>query len=172
MWRLRFCVSRFLLVSLNLTDVTSYQYARDLPPWEKRIPVSTDILVTHTPPRHHLDINLGCPGLLTEIWRVKPRLHVFGHIHSAHGRESVFWDEGQKAYERLMGRTKGGILADFLPSSAWVDAGKVVWYGIKGILWQYLMVGSRGANGGLLINAALVYQSTTRLGNPVEIVDL
>jgi len=121
---------------------------------------------------YHLDIDLGCPGLLSEIWRVKPRLHVFGHIHSAHGRESVFWDEGQRSYERLMAGNKGGVLLDIFPSSAWVDAGKVVWYGIKGIIWQNLMVGSRGANGSLLINAAVVYQSTTRLGNPVEVVDL
>ena len=103
---------------------------------------------------------------------MKPKLHVFGHIHSGHGREAVFWDEGQLAYERLQSRKKGGVVLDLLPSYAWLDAIKVVWYGIKGILWQRLMVGPAGANGGLLVNAAVVYQSTTDVGNPVEIVEL
>jgi hypothetical protein len=129
------------------------------------------VLITHTPPRHHLDLNLGCAGLLEEIWRVKPRLHVFGHVHSGHGREFVFWDNGQRAYERLMGR-KGGILLDVIPSFAWLDSFRVLWYGIKGILWQKLMVGPGGGNGCLLVNAAVVYQSTTDVGNPVQVVEL
>ncbi|PQE22868.1 calcineurin-like phosphoesterase protein [Rutstroemia sp. NJR-2017a BBW] len=151
----------------------AFQYQSHLPPpWEDRIPQETDILITHTPPRYHLDINLGCAGLLNAIWRVKPRLHVFGHVHSGHGREAVFWDAGQEAYERLMAKKQGGIVLDFIPSSAWLDAMRVIWYGIKGILWQRLMVGPGGGNGGIMINAAIVYQSTTDVGNPVEIVEI
>jgi len=152
----------------------AFQYARDLHPWKSRIPISTDVLVTHTPPRHHLDLDLGCSGLLEEIWRVKPRLHVFGHIHSGHGRQAVFWDKGQAAYERLMSRSKRGIVADLIPGSSWIDALAVVWHGVKGVLWQYLMVGRKGANGGLLVNAAIAYQSSSppRVGNTPEIVDL
>jgi hypothetical protein len=71
-----------------------------------------------------------------------------------------------------MDRKKGGVILDFLPSYAWLDAMKVMWYGVKGILWQRLMVGPAGGNGGLLINAAVVYQSTTDVGNPVEVVEL
>lgn len=103
---------------------------------------------------------------------MRPKLHVFGHIHSGHGREAVFWDEGQRAYERLMDRTTKGIFADLIPSSAWLDAMKIVWYGVKGILWQRLMVGPSGGNGGLLLNAAVVYQSTTDVGNPIQVVEL
>ncbi|KAL2065720.1 hypothetical protein VTL71DRAFT_3390 [Oculimacula yallundae] len=150
----------------------AFQYNRSQDPWANQIPMETDVLITHTPPRYHLDLNLGCASLLKEIWRVKPRLHVFGHIHSGHGRESVFWDEGQAAYERLIDRKKGGIVADMLPSMAWVDALKVVFYGFKGILWQRLMVGPKGGNGGVMINAALVWQSTTDLGNNPEVVEL
>ena len=84
----------------------------------------------------------------------------------------MFWDEGQAAYERLMERKKGGIIADVLPSLAWWDSLMVLYYGIKGILWQRLMVGPRGGNGGLMINAALVYQSTVDLGNSPEVVEL
>ena len=115
---------------------------------------------------------MGCAALLEEIWHVKPRLHVFGHVHSGHGKEAVFWDEGQQAYERLMAKTKAGVVRDLFPSSTWLDAIKVLWYGIKGVLWQRLMVGQAGGNGSLLVNAALVYQSTTDIGNPVQIVEL
>jgi hypothetical protein len=149
-----------------------FQYRRDLPPWQNRIPLETDVLITHAPPRYHMDLNVGCAGLLKEIWLVKPRLHVFGHVHSGHGQEPVFWDEGQAAFERLMDRKKGGVVADILPSMAWIDASKVIWFGIKGFFWQRLMVGPAGANGGLLVNAAVVWQSTTDVGNPVEIVEL
>jgi hypothetical protein len=83
----------------------------------------------------------------------------------------VFWDEGQAAYERVVGR-KGGVVADLIPSAAWIDVAKVVWYGVNGVLWQWLMVGSKGANGGILVNAALAYQSTSNIGNAPEIVEL
>lgn len=149
----------------------AFQYTPDSSPFTNRVPMTTDILVTHTPPATHLDIGLGCPSLLREIWRVKPRLHVFGHVHSGHGREAVYWDRGQAAFERIVTR-KGGILVDLIPSHAWADALRVVWYGVKGIFWQYLMVGPRGANGGVLINAALTYRSTSNIGNPAQIVEL
>lgn len=51
------------------------------------IPVDTDILVTHTPPVGHGDlccsgVRAGCVELLTTVQnRVKPKYHVFGHIH-------------------------------------------------------------------------------------------
>ena len=67
---------------------------------------------------------------------------------------------------------RGGILGDIIPSMALVDAVKVVFYGVRGILWDRLMVGPGGGNGGLMINAALVWQSTTDIGNPVEITEL
>ena len=98
---------------------------------------------------------------------------MFGHIHAAHGREAVFWDNGQAAFERLMAREKKGIIRDFLPSWAWLDALEVVWYGVRGILWQHLMVGSTDANGGLLVNAALVsWKTADVIGNRAEVVEL
>jgi hypothetical protein len=120
-----------------------------------------------------MDLDLGCAGLLAEIWRVKPRLHIFGHIHASHGREPVFWDAGQSAYERIMNRKKSGVITDCIPSAAWLDALKVLWYGIKGMLWQHLMVRSKGAHGGLMVNAAIVsWKSADVIGNPVEVVEL
>lgn len=57
--------------------------------WQN-IPDDTDVLLTHAPPRGILDKymnqHLGCPELAKRVSVVKPILHVFGHIHSAHGR--------------------------------------------------------------------------------------
>lgn len=66
----------------------AFQYPRGQDAWSGTIPRETDILVTHSPPRHHLDLprGMGCEWLLKEIWNVRPRLHVFGHIHCGHGQ--------------------------------------------------------------------------------------
>ena len=152
--------------------ISRFQYSPDEDPWTNRIPRDTDVLITHTPPLYHLDLNMGCPSLQSEIWKVKPRVHVFGHVHSGHGREAVFWDEGQASYERLMNKTGNGVLWDFIPSSAWLDGLKVLLYGVRGILWDRLMVGPGGSNGCLLVNSAIVWQSTTAVGNTPEIVEL
>ena len=71
-----------------------------------------------------------------------------------------------------MASKRGGILGDIIPSLAWIDAVKIILYGVRGILWDRLMVGPGGGNGGLMVNAALVWQSTTDVGNPVEVVEL
>jgi Icc-related predicted phosphoesterase len=53
------------------------------------IPEGVDILVTHSPPFGVLDVfrykNMGCPHLRKAVSRVKPKVHVFGHVHDAHG---------------------------------------------------------------------------------------
>ena len=55
------------------------------------IPSNIDILITHTPPWGILDLRcerimpLGCRHLADELKRIKPRLHVFGHVHESHG---------------------------------------------------------------------------------------
>jgi Icc-related predicted phosphoesterase len=58
----------------------------------KLIPADTDILVTHMPPLNGvLDVNdkgewRGDHTLMTVVRdMVKPKLHVFGHIHAGHG---------------------------------------------------------------------------------------
>lgn len=77
-----------------------YPRSRGREIWAGRVPESTDILVTHGPPRAHLDLlDLGCPGLLAEIWRIRPALHVFGHIHEGHGEEHLAFDDLQSKFE-------------------------------------------------------------------------
>ncbi|HBC89320.1 MAG TPA: metallophosphoesterase [Lentisphaeria bacterium] len=57
--------------------------------WRK-IPENIDVLVTHCPPYGILDrsttgIHLGCPLLTENLQRIRPKLHVFGHIHESYG---------------------------------------------------------------------------------------
>jgi Icc-related predicted phosphoesterase len=49
------------------------------------IPPDTDVLVTHGPPLGVLDCGQGCAALRRAVIRVKPKLHVFGHVHSGYG---------------------------------------------------------------------------------------
>lgn len=61
--------------------------------WDK-IPEGVDILMTHGPPAGRFDqirsgTRAGCVDLLNTVQlRVKPKYHVFGHIHDAYGMES------------------------------------------------------------------------------------
>lgn len=57
--------------------------------WDK-IPLNTDVLLTHCPPHGVLDLaldgrNCGSPSLLTKVLEVNPLAHIFGHIHEANG---------------------------------------------------------------------------------------
>ena len=55
------------------------------------IPVDTDILITHGPPFGKLDyvpydnVNVGCEELMKRVQEIKPKIHVFGHIHEGFG---------------------------------------------------------------------------------------
>ena len=65
--------------------------------WKKyrrnKVPAGTDLLVTHGPPRGHLDLgHIGCASLLSELWRIRSRLHVFGHVHEACRQARIQYD--------------------------------------------------------------------------------
>jgi Icc-related predicted phosphoesterase len=54
------------------------------------IPAGIDVLITHGPPIGILDQvrsgqNVGCEELLAALDRIRPRFHVFGHIHEGYG---------------------------------------------------------------------------------------
>jgi len=60
--------------------------------WDK-IPDDVDILITHTPPFSILDSiparranRVGCTELLKAYERIKPQIHVFGHLHKDGGK--------------------------------------------------------------------------------------
>jgi hypothetical protein len=62
-----------------------------------RIPDDTDVLIPHGPPAGFGDQTgyagnrTGCEDLLVAVERVKPRMHLFGHIHDAGG----VWQHGE-----------------------------------------------------------------------------
>lgn len=55
------------------------------------IPEDTDVLITHGPPYGYGDLldigeRVGCKDLLEEITtRIKPKAHIYGHIHEGYG---------------------------------------------------------------------------------------
>jgi Icc-related predicted phosphoesterase len=72
--------------------------------WSK-IPEGIDILLTHGPPYSIRDYHpltdecIGCPGLLDEVvTRVRPRIHLFGHMHECPGA-SLYKSEDNKILE-------------------------------------------------------------------------
>ena len=83
-WQPRFCNMAF---NLDRGELLRQK-------WDM-IPSDTDILITHSPPQGVCDQILrgdfvGCQDLLEATERIKPKLHVFGHIHEAYG---VFKDK-------------------------------------------------------------------------------
>ena len=54
------------------------------------IPENTDILITHGPPYRILDLTIheqhvGCKDLLQKVKQIRPKYHIFGHIHESYG---------------------------------------------------------------------------------------
>jgi predicted phosphohydrolase len=73
-----------------------YNWAFNLPRGPKlaqvwaKIPNDTDVLITHGPPYGTLDQvpsgeHVGCEELLKALQRVRPTIHVFGHVHEGYG---------------------------------------------------------------------------------------
>ena len=56
-----------------------------------KIPKETNILITHRPPYGILDFddgnNFGCVDLLQTVPKIRPKYHLFGHIHAGYGIE-------------------------------------------------------------------------------------
>ena len=90
----------------------AFTYPHDTDVWHDTIPADADIVVTHGPPKCHLDRTLrgehiGCPYLLKELKRVRPPLVICGHVHEAHGEEMLVFDEVESIWENIM-ETNGG----------------------------------------------------------------
>ena len=133
----------------------AFQYPRLRDVWTDSVPDDVDILVTHGPPKSHLDLNhAGCSYLLAELWRTRPRLHVFGHIHAGHGQEWLRYDRLQEAYEAAV-KAGGGLRA----------LAQVVYEFISGFFR------SRARPRTLLVNASIVGGMRDELRRkPVQVV--
>ncbi|KAF6832181.1 phosphoric ester hydrolase [Colletotrichum musicola] len=137
----------------------AFQYPRSQAaqdPWAGSVPDGTDVLITHAPPKGHMDDprgNWGCEMLSAELWRARPRLHVFGHVHCGHGREAVGFDALQGAYEDV-------VLEEAVEK---LKGGRVSWAGLRalgrvvkawvGVWWRG---GRRGVGETVVVNAAVV----------------
>ncbi|CAI6089999.1 unnamed protein product [Clonostachys chloroleuca] len=150
----------------------AFQYAPDESKWMSKVPPNTDILITHCPPAHHRDLDLGCPHLLREVWRIKPRLHVFGHIHWGAGSEPVHYDDFQTAYERILSLPRRGPILDFLPNENWYLYGHFLLVGINKLIWEFLVRAPRPQEAGLMVNAAQMIGNTGKTTSRAVIVDL
>lgn len=163
-------------------DKFAFRYDRGQDAWSNTVPDDVDILVTHNPPKWHLDLatsgGLGDEFELQEIWRAKPTLHVCGHVHSGHGKEYLWWDDAQKLLEQFREHAYGGGKAQFsqVPLTELLDVPlyfkgtRLLWEDLKGLAWSRLWGGAR--QGSILVNAALTWQTTNRLGNPPQVVEL
>jgi hypothetical protein len=85
--------------------------------WDK-IPLDSDVVVTHTPPKFHRDERAdrraaGCEALRCMLWRVRPKLAICGHIHESRGVEVIEWDLGMSNIKYK----EAGV-------REWVDPGK------------------------------------------------
>ncbi len=78
------------------------------------IPAKIDILVTHAPPLGIFDqdgpISHGCADLAAAVAKLKPRYHIFGHIHSHHGMVKI----GSTSYINCNVQGKNGVLRSAL----------------------------------------------------------
>lgn len=104
--------------------------------WEGSIPHDADVVLVHGPPVGHLDDGgKGCPDLLRELWRVRPRIAICGHIHAGRGHEILVFDYVQQCYDNvLFGR------------SNWMSS--LIYLGIY-TAWQALVSKTRAARGTL-----------------------
>ena len=62
------------------------------------VPNDIDVFVTHGPPYGILDRGLGSKALLKLVQRVKPKVHIFGHIHNNLGDLRAIEKDGTKFY--------------------------------------------------------------------------
>lgn len=165
----------------NGPDDHAFRYPYGSDAWSETVLRDVDILVTHNPPKYHFDLPaaLGCEYLLEEVWKVRPTLHVFGHIHSGktdfvgwlkHGREFVRWDAAQKCIEHALGRPDG-FLRGLIDPRSWFDVAKVAFYGTTAVLWDRLW-GGQSQEPTLMVLASLMYCNTNQLGNPPQVVDI
>jgi hypothetical protein len=154
-------------------SIHAFQYERGQDAWSETVPEDTDILVTHTPPKFHMDLSLpngmGCEHLMAEVKRVKPALHVFGHVHWGAGQEVVWWDGCHDAYQDGMNvRSKWffGILNPWL----WWCFVRVGYRGLRGLIWDRVWGGQRANT--IMVNAAQMHGNTGKLGNSVQVVEI
>lgn len=154
-------------------SIHAFQYERGKDAWSETVPEDIDILVTHTPPKFYHDLSLprglGCEHLLAEVQRVKPILHVFGHVHWGAGQTVVWWDKAHDAYVRGLS-TQSRWTRGVLNPKLWWNVVQVVYRGVRELLWDRVWGGQSPHT--IMVNAAQMHGNTGQLGNAVQVVDI
>lgn len=116
--------------------------------WTHTVPDDVDILLTHGPPKFHLDAQQqGNAFLGKELCRVRPALVAFGHIHSGYGRESVVFDDVKCAYDGVRNTAEREVVGKFLG---------LIWSVVISFLCGALVRGFAKSRATRLVNAAVV----------------
>lgn len=149
---------------------SAFQYSPDPQFWTKMLaPLRTnpEILVTHGPPKFHLDARdfhrAGCPYLGVEVAGIRPRLHVFGHIHASYGREDAVLDSMQRSYEDVMVGWGGW------ETVGWMMA-RLTWEGLRWLFRGFRTREERMTT--TFINAAVVGGRDNQLVNQAVVLDI
>jgi hypothetical protein len=124
---------------------------------------NTDILLTHGPPKGHLDVyetSKGCEWLTRELWKKKPRLVIFGHIHAGRGIEHIEWGYVQSVYDRVV-VGDAGLLSVIL--MAFVQLAGKIWY---------IVSRSQRQGASTLVNAAVVAGKNNVDSRPPTVIDI
>lgn len=133
--------------------VFAFQYPPVRAVWPDAIPPGTDVVLTHGPPRGYLDEGgKGCPRLLRELRRARPRLAVFGHVHGGHGGHGVdcmAFDGLGAAYGAVMVGDRG------LLAALAVMPLLLAWSWLCETVLSPLLFPRRPAAGATLVNAAV-----------------
>jgi hypothetical protein len=128
--------------------------------WTGRVPDDTDILVVHGPPALYGDCDgeIGQNGdvkvkgdgyLLREIWRVRPKIVVCGHIHGAFGISVVRHDGVQDAVDGLRMR--------------WPEHG--IFGALRRMVWSgFGMISGGGGGGGDCVKETVVVNAAFSRG--------
>ncbi|KAG8630108.1 hypothetical protein KVT40_001727 [Elsinoe batatas] len=95
------------------------------------IPLDTDVVVTHTPMRGHLDLHprkgrVGCEALRRRMGEVRPALVVHGHVHEGRGGEVIRWKDCIGGQERGQGEG-GGIVGGVVGGFVGMEEGTTHW---------------------------------------------
>lgn len=122
----------------------AFQYTPGEDVWTGAVPDDTDVLLTHGPPVGHLDGGgKGCRWLLGELWRAKPRLAVFGHIHVGRRQRVLWFDAVEACYE--------SVVRDQWP---WVSLALMAWNVLWSAVWRQRAYGPQ-TSCSQLVNAAI-----------------
>lgn len=76
---------RFFGIPMFVEDVIGDTYTQTI----ENIPINTDVLITHQPPYNIMDksgqTHFGSVALQDMVKQIKPKVHLFGHIHDSYG---------------------------------------------------------------------------------------